>query len=1106
MARVEAGEDSDAVPVAVPVTTSVKGSPAKPGIHATAKGGTKPTPPERSKLPLYLGIGAAAAMIVGLAIMATRGGKEAEKTTPPEPAGKPTVADVGTAQPSGKGPESKPKAKPSNPKSNPPTSPVPPPKASNPSAPPSSVAQSPAKAPATKGTPAPKAPTPTPTPEPAPEPVTAKAAPAEPMASVPPSPTTPAPATEAKPEAPKPAESLLAAIPGFRTRADGYLSARKSQVSALAANYLRGLDARLNQAADGGNLTLAKAFRDEHARVEALQQSLNAPVTDPVAAMSQSASLPDLPEGSPTELSALRQTWETERQKIRDDLDAKLRQSLQTLEAELTKAREFEKAEAVVAYREGLGKAAVPAIAVTPEPTKPASDPSTPQRGTTPAAGALKNPFGWKPIPENPFPLKRAQRPTTPCRVVAWRLDGLPVDEAAFRQLFGGVPADLGDVVDLTTEDLFPPDTVLPKRLHPVALKADGSLASFRPLSETISREVVQVSAGRYFGIALHADGTASPITFDQAEFKNQGIDLAPVAQWKDLVAVSVGFGHALGLKANGEPMAVGLNNDLQSEIPEAGRTGIVSIAATGSISNLLKVQGNRLDLIRFGTTRGSIPGNPDERVFLGNVHFFADDRGELIRENVSEEYAVDLENLRGGPTRDVRAVANTVSYNADPQAQDRFGLAAAREGDDQWRFWGDRGSLGKYDNRYCDTQAAGCWKVFFIGDYVLALKPVSNLKPDDWTGKTASSNASTDSRTSESLPVNGALKNPFGWQGPLPQDPFPLMRPTRPTTPCRVVAWRLDGKPVEEAEFRKEFGGVPAEMGEVVDLASTASVNSRFYYPLGLTANGRLAPLNQTSSKLIPPDLAPAIQISGGRDIALALHETGRVSPIFLAQNALSERGQLAEPVREWEDIVTVSTSGVSTFAGIDSNGNPVMAGENKNGQCDIPGDFRNRIVAVLPSTNTWMVKHEGNGVMVHRFGLSPRQPRRSTLEDRIFLAANVYVADKQGRLTFSNIESDRETSIEQIRGAPRDVREVIVAQGNTTGVAALREGEQSWRFWGNRGNEGGFEVEYCESQATGCWKLYPIGDYVIALKPVANMKPDDWTGKTATSAAAGD
>ncbi len=73
-AKVEAGEESAVVAAVVPVTTSVKGKPpAKAGRYT-------PATPERSKLPVFLGIGAACAMLAGLAVMATRGKPEAAPT------------------------------------------------------------------------------------------------------------------------------------------------------------------------------------------------------------------------------------------------------------------------------------------------------------------------------------------------------------------------------------------------------------------------------------------------------------------------------------------------------------------------------------------------------------------------------------------------------------------------------------------------------------------------------------------------------------------------------------------------------------------------------------------------------------------------------------------------------------------------------------------------------------------------------------------------------------------------------------------------------------------------------------------------------------------
>ncbi len=146
----------------------------------------------------------------------------------------------------------------------------------------------------------------------------------------------------------------LADLPGLQTRLTGYLNARNTQLTELATQYSRGLDSRINQAAAAGDLTLTSAYGEEKARVAALVSSLGAPVTDPRGAVRQSPALPKLPSDSPGPLVALRQTWTSESGKILATLEASLQQSLQALEAELTRASDLEKAKAVQAYRESL--------------------------------------------------------------------------------------------------------------------------------------------------------------------------------------------------------------------------------------------------------------------------------------------------------------------------------------------------------------------------------------------------------------------------------------------------------------------------------------------------------------------------------------------------------------------------------------------------------------------------------------------------------------------------------------------------------------------------------------------------------------------------------
>ena len=186
--------------------------------------------------------------------------------------------------------------------------------------------------------------------------------------------TAPAPAntpttTKAADTPPEPKSSNLAAIPGLKTRLDGYLKAQSTQVGSLATKYLKGLDTQLNQAADAGDLKLVKVFREEKIEVQKLQKALAKHPADPVAAVQEKATLPPLPENAPTGLTALRKIWTAERKKIRGTLDSQLQQSLKSLEGQLTKARDFENAEKVLAYRESFG-AVTPAVAATPKPSK----------------------------------------------------------------------------------------------------------------------------------------------------------------------------------------------------------------------------------------------------------------------------------------------------------------------------------------------------------------------------------------------------------------------------------------------------------------------------------------------------------------------------------------------------------------------------------------------------------------------------------------------------------------------------------------------------------------------------------------------------------------
>ena len=148
----------------------------------------------------------------------------------------------------------------------------------------------------------------------------------------------------------------LAKVPGLSKRLEAYLKTRTEKLSALASQYGKALETRLNAAADAGNLKLARAYQKEKTALADLNRTLSKPGPNPVETTAAGTSLPDLAEEAPDELKGLRKTWTTEHDKIRADLDGKLDQSLRALEGELTKARDFAKAELVMGYREGVAK------------------------------------------------------------------------------------------------------------------------------------------------------------------------------------------------------------------------------------------------------------------------------------------------------------------------------------------------------------------------------------------------------------------------------------------------------------------------------------------------------------------------------------------------------------------------------------------------------------------------------------------------------------------------------------------------------------------------------------------------------------------------------
>ncbi|MEX2578384.1 MAG: protein kinase [Verrucomicrobiales bacterium] len=750
MTRVEGGQEESEAPAAVsPGEVRKAGGPKKKAAAATKSGSS-------DALWWGLGIGGVA-VVVAAAFFMAGGGDKPKAGDGAEPLVAAVVPKPKAASQADSKPEPEPEPEPAS-------EPEPKPVAANAARPEPHAEPEPASEPEPKpvaanaarpephAEPEPKPSEPATEPKPAPEVTVAEAGPDSPPKSgtssqpVPPAPSPPdSPASEPAPAAdttatPEPTDPLVAAaaIPGVEPRLRGYLKARSEAVEKLAAGYLRALERRLNQAADAGNLTLATAWREEKARVAALQDAGREQAGDLLAEVSEWATLPELPDDAPEGLLTLRKTWQVERRKIHDELDTQLQVSLKTLETELTQQRKFDQAEAVQGFRESLAGPAAgtsPVMAnATPEAPSDSADAPAPLLEARNDAD-LENPFGWRGIPKEPFPLPTPQRPTTPCRVVAWRLDGKPMDESGFREGFGGVPADLGEVVDFeASSQLWPEIDVLTQ--YPLGLTPDGLLVAMKPikaLEDNASKltGIVRMDVGAFVGIALREDGKAVGLEMRPSVMRNSNATLDEVLHWPEVVQVRAGGAHLLGLTAAGDVHGAGSNIEKQLDLPAGTDTGIVSIDAYSPVTWTVQDAKNGWMLRRLGSINTDLPLDRESRFFLGPSWYAADARGRLNHSGTHSEFPASHENLQGARTRDLRMI----EVSQGTIEGDRLGVAAACEGEDRWRFWGNLGNICEVDTRYCEERAAGCWKVFLIPPYALALKPAVNLKPHDWTG-----------------------------------------------------------------------------------------------------------------------------------------------------------------------------------------------------------------------------------------------------------------------------------------------------------------------------------------------------------------------------------
>ena len=812
-----------------------------------------------------------------------------------------------------------------------------------------------------------------------------------------------------------------------------HLDQEFAQVSNLTVKYRSALKTKLNQATAARNTELANAFQEEISEIEKLQRQLgnSARNKDLVLRMKQKIALPELAESSPATLIAIRKTWSGEHEKIQKSLVERLDESLQLLETKLSETRQTSRAAAVFAFRRSL-------------PTN--------------SGLAAKNPFGWKPIPEKPFPLPIPTRPTEPCRIIAWRLDGKPVDGKEFRKVFDGVPDDLGEVVDFSMVNSATPRSTK-RNLMAVTPQGkvrmlDTDLANSIGLSDI--ENVVSVATGAYAGACLRGDGTVAPLVLNIPHFEAQKISVEDAKHWKDIVKVAAGIGHLVGLTKNGDVLTCGQNNAKQLHVP-GGLQGKTIDIATASTSTWFVSQDRRswaVQRIGYAPWQGKI--DRDARWFLGFGHCFADDKGRLIEDSVDESHPIDIGRIRGGDLRRIRDITSVKGLDAD----EPIGVSCARDADNHWHFWGDLGSVSDLRIRENEERAKGAWKVSISPPYAVALKPVANLCEDDWTG----GNSKLPTTTTPTDPRSSSLK----------RTAFPLPISTLPKKEGRLEVFRRDGKNLNSTPAGAAMEKWAKSLGNGIVVVRKGVVDEKRVTIVALRNDGRIRFFDESSGLPVMFDWLDKfdgriVQFETSVHSALVLTADGKASFYDFFKKKL-----IQVPVTDCQQIAKIAGDSTAKYC-LTTQGKIIVVSSDP--RMGVP-DSLPPAIDLAVSWRGWAFGNDG----VLR-GWNPIEQKVEVSEafsnkPRLTRGVGPQVAwiDETGRFFKRDIKGRK---VEKEIIDPKDRFEQFVF---SRGLVGFKKANGSWKFDGNAEAN---DFTYMTKRAKGMIQIGATDTYFFGIRP---------------------
>ncbi|MDF1816504.1 MAG: hypothetical protein P1V20_30160, partial [Verrucomicrobiales bacterium] len=302
---------------------------------------------------------------------------------------------------------------------------------------------------------------------------------------------------------------------------------------------------------------------------------------------------------------------------------------------------------------------------------------------------------------------------------------------------------------------------------------------------------------------------------------------------------------------------------------------------------------------------------------------------------------------------------------------------------------------------------------------------------------------------------------------------------------------------------YKKSYE-IPNETGVIVDMnmAERMQSNKRLKI-VALAPDGKVR-ISYTDAQPQADHILDAVQVAGDDQVGIALIADGTCRVFSLYDYAFGSAGWQGDlnEAASWKNIVSVN-AGDRHVLGLTADGNPHGAGFSGGDRnaCSFPAEYHGRTFRIHALAGVSRLNAiSSNGSQIEVF-----DPRSNKVVRQIPGTNRIFgwlprEADKDGdslKMHFPARQANLPGGSE-----PSDVTYArsIGAKiaGENVWIAAIREGINEWRFWGDLGNICKIDEYYCRKRAQNCRKVFLNPPYMIALKPVAAITDEDWTGET--------